>query len=292
MTDRRYYSVRSGRLKDDPKLGLEMLRGLFIATYESFERRGYFQERLGTNCEDGYIHGSVGDVEIYSFRKLRRKGLFPIWRRRDDLAEDEIFDLIEFLYDHISEPVEPSGVYHSWNQCGYHYSEFVQGSAQIDFRSEMNEFLRDYREGFELSQKGEILTLPGGSLEPLLQANVPGKDTENVADRVERAVQKFRRWRASIDERRDAIRDLADVLEYLRPQLKEVLASEDENDLFNIANNFAIRHHNARQKVQYDKPIWLSWIFYFYLATIHAAVRLIEKGVNSVNSKSMNLTSH
>jgi len=277
MRDRTYYSVRSGRLQEDAKLGLEMLRGLFWATYQSFEERGCFQERLGINCVDGYIPGSVGDVEIYSFRKLRRKGLFPIWQRHDDLTEDEIFDLIEFLYDHASEPVQSSGKYHSWNQCGYHYSEFVQGSAQSDFRAEVNEFLRDYGEGFELSPQGEILTLPGGSLEPLLQAPVPSKDPANVSDRVERAIQKFRRRRASIDDRRDAIRDLADVLEYLRPQLKEVLASEDENDLFNIANNFAIRHQNARQKVEYDKPIWLSWIFYFYLATIHAAVRLIEK---------------
>ena len=95
--------------------------------------------------------------------------------------------------------------------------------------------------------------------------------------RVEAAIHKFRRHRSSIEDRRDAVRDLADVLEYLRPKLKEVLVSKDEQDLFNIANNFGIRHHREGQKTDYDKAIWLSWVFYFYLATIHAAVRLIEK---------------
>jgi hypothetical protein len=47
--------------------------------------------------------------------------------------------------------------------------------------------------------------------------------------------------------------------------------------LFNIANNFGIRHHNEKQKTDYDESIWLSWIFYYCLATIHAALRLIEK---------------
>lgn len=67
------------------------------------------------------------------------------------------------------------------------------------------------------------------------------------------------------------------MLEFLRPKLEQVLTSKDESDLFNTANNFGIRHHNERQKTDYDKSIWYSWMFYYYLATIHAALRLIEK---------------
>jgi hypothetical protein len=81
------------------------------------------------------------------------------------------------------------------------------------------------------------------------------------------AIAKYRRYRSTIAERRDAIRDLADVLEYIRPKLKEVLTKPDEADLFNIVNNFGIRHHNQQQKSDYDASIWLSWMFYFYLAT-------------------------
>ncbi len=277
MSDRRYYSPRTGRLNESPEMTLSMLREFFVAIYTTFEGKGYFQERLGINCTDGYIPGSFGDIGLFSFRRLRRKDLFPIWARKDNLSEDEIFDLIEFLYDHATQPVHSSGHYHQFNDCGYHYSEFIQGGAQEEFRKEVNDILRDYGEGFELSAKGDILGLPGRTLEPLLQAILPSRETDNITSRVEHAVEKFRRRTSSLEDRRDAIRDLSDVLEYLRPQLDRVLTRQDELDLFNIANNFGIRHHNKKQKADFDKAIWYGWIFYFYLATIHAAVRLLEK---------------
>lgn len=52
--------------------------------------------------------------------------------------------------------------------------------------------------------------------------------------------------------------------------------SKDTNELFEIANTFGIRHHNKRQKTEYDKPIWHAWIFYCYLSTIHLCLRLIK----------------
>ena len=107
-------------------------------------------------------------------------------------------------------------------------------------------------------------------------ADVPTQDP-NIAGRINAAVSKFRRYRSTFDERRDAIRDLADVLEYLRPKLKSVLTKADESDLFNLANNFGIRHHNQQQKTDYDQAIWLSWMFYFYLATIHVCLRMLNK---------------
>jgi hypothetical protein len=48
-------------------------------------------------------------------------------------------------------------------------------------------------------------------------------------------------------------------------------------DLFNIANNFGIRHYNEKQKTNYDQEVWLDWIFYYYLATINTIIRLIKK---------------
>ncbi|HEX3471677.1 MAG TPA: hypothetical protein VHT28_10880, partial [Silvibacterium sp.] len=60
-------------------------------------------------------------------------------------------------------------------------------------------------------------------------------------------------------------------------EVKSVLNSKDETDLFQFANNFGIRHHRKDQKTDYDTSIWLSWMFYYSLATIHACLRLIEK---------------
>ena len=102
---------------------------------------------------------------------------------------------------------------------------------------------------------------------------MPSVDPENVEARVSTAILKFRRRGSSASDRRDAVRDLADVLEFLREEVKKVLKSADESDLFNLANNFGIRHHRKGQKTDYDQSIWLSWMFYYYLATIHACVR-------------------
>jgi len=55
------------------------------------------------------------------------------------------------------------------------------------------------------------------------------------------------------------------------------LGEKDESELFIIANNFGFRHHNETQKHDYDKVIWPSWMFYHYLATIHALLRIVEK---------------
>jgi hypothetical protein len=75
------------------------------------------------------------------------------------------------------------------------------------------------------------------------------------------------------------IRALADVFEWLKKtkSLASVLDNKDESAIFDLANNFAIRHHDPKQKRHYDSAIWYSWIFHFYLATYHAVVRLLIK---------------
>ena len=52
---------------------------------------------------------------------------------------------------------------------------------------------------------------------------------------------------------------------------------KDEDAIFTIANKFHIRHSNPEQMKEYDKDIWYSWMFYFYLSTIHTLLRLIER---------------
>lgn len=96
-----------------------------------------------------------------------------------------------------------------------------------------------------------MLRKPEHGFEPIFAAELPLND-DNVVGRVNASVLRFRRHGATIDDRRQAVRDLADVLEYLRPNVQTLLTSKDENDLFNLANNFGIRHHNDRQKTNCD----------------------------------------
>lgn len=214
------------------------------------------------------------EPDLYSYMKTRKSGLLPIESDKQ-YSDEDIFDLIEFLYDHVSAPIE--GRYHDYANCGWHYYKFDQASGQDRFRNLVNEFLMDYQEGWELSSAGEVLRLGDSGTTSLLVAELPNADPKNVNSKLDIAIQKFRRHKSSLEDRKDAVRDLVDILEFLRPQIKTVLLSRDEADLFNLANNFSIRHHNQLQKTDYDQSIWLSWMFYVFLSTIHAAVRLIEK---------------
>jgi hypothetical protein len=152
--------------------------------------------------------------------------------------------------------------------------DLYRKNGQLHFRLEINELLADYEDGWELSLRGQILLRGETGLRELLTTDLPENvDRTNVKARVDRATLQFRRRGSSLDDRRQAVRELADVLEFLRPKLKQVMTRKDEGDLFNIANNFGIRHHNEQQQTDYDQAIWLSWMFHFYLATIHMATR-------------------
>lgn len=273
---RRYYSVRMGR-NDDFKLNLDILKQAFCDLYVDFERRCYFQDAFGYYCVDeGQVPGALGlNLETQFTRRLRKDGLWPVGEKCSGYSEEDLFDVIELLYDLISKPVK--GQHHSFGNCGWHYWSFNKQEGQDEYRTLVNELLTDYEDGYELSTDGEILLKGQSGLDSLLHTELPTLDPENVNGRVIAAVRKYRRHHSTLDERRDAIRDLADVLEYLRPRLKEVITKKDEDDLFNLANSFGVRHHNDRQKIDYDQAVWYSWMFYYYLATVHAVVRLLER---------------
>lgn len=275
-----YYSQRTG--KKDTTVEFDSLKKIFFGIYEEFERRQYFDEYFGKRCpdaENGVIPGNAGsDVEAYVLRKLRKDNLWPIKEKYQQYSEEDLFDVIEFLFDHISMPMGKDAYFHNWGDCGYHYKHFDDiGVAQIEYTHQINEFLNDYGDGYELSHKGEIYSLLSEEFRPLLKASIPTNDPENIENKIQKAVDKFRRYGSTLDERKEVVRTLADCLEYIRKDLQKVITEKDDDDLFNIANNFGIRHHNDKQKTNYDKAVWLSWMFYFYLATIHAGLRLMEK---------------
>lgn len=267
----RFYSHRSGSNPNLKGLPLVDFIGLFERVFDQLRHDGYFDEAFGFHCVDAdYIPGVVKDIDLELILSVRKKQLWPISSCAVRYSEDDLFDMIEFLFLHVSKPIE--GTMHSYNECGMHWETFNKVEGQREYREKINQLLVHYENRFELSEAGEVLHKPESGFEPIFEADVPLKD-ENVVSRINSAKVKFRRHGASIDDRRQAVRDLADVLEYLKPQVESLLSTKDASDLFNIANNFGIRHHNDRQKTSYDAAIWLSWMFYFYLATIHVVLR-------------------
>jgi hypothetical protein len=138
--------------------------------------------------------------------------------------------------------------------------------------------LNIYDKGCELSRAGYIRGLIDDGLQKLVEAPVPDR-WQALTNELDDAKKKFLKHGATLMDRQDAIKRLGDVLESLRVQLKTVLNTKDESDLFNVLNNFAIRHSNDKQKTEYDKATFYSWIFYYLLASIQASIRLIDKKI-------------
>jgi hypothetical protein len=276
-----YYSIREGR-NPNITFDLPFLRRVFFDLYAQYEQDGYFQQAFGYYCVDaGTVAGSLGsDIEAYVRRKLRKEDLWPVEKHYKSYEEDDLFDMVELLFDVISKPSENGGYYHSYSNCGWHYSSFDVKPAQDDFRANLNEVLRDYESGFVLSEQGEIQTIAIAGTESLLEAELVTHDPENIDERVTVAIRKFRAYQATAGDRRDAVRGLGDVLEYLRAQLKDSFTKQDESDIFNLLNNFGIRHHNMTQKSDYDESIFLEWSFYYLLSATHAALRLLARSEN------------
>ena len=146
-------------------------------------------------------------------------------------------------------------------------------------RPTANTFLADYKTGFELTKEGIVLALGVDGLQHILDADIVPFDEANVDSKVKSAIAKWRNRYLSTAEKKEAIRELADGFEWLKKtqNLQRVLAKKDESSIFEIANNFAIRHHDPKQQTNYDRAIWYAWIFHFYLATYHAVIRLLLK---------------
>jgi len=144
-----------------------MLLRLFRDSYLIFSTKEYFQEAFGYSCVDaGDVPGTLGsDIQAQMFRKLRKPDLWPIHEKCMGYSEDDLFDVIEFLFDYVSKPVD--GYYHSYNSCGWHYQTFNKETGRQEYLAEINELLRDYQEGYELSADGEILALAERGLENL-----------------------------------------------------------------------------------------------------------------------------
>jgi hypothetical protein len=198
-------------------------------------------------------------------------------QRRD--CRRQYFDAIEFLFDHVSKPGKLIGM---TSDTGYHYYDYDcydDEAGREEFRQKANVFLGDYGQGYELTQDGMVLAVGVNGLQHIIDAEIVPYDEENVDNKVREAIYKWRNRKHSIADMKVAIRDLADVFEWLKKtkRLDKVLDNKDDSAIFEIANNFALRHHNPQQKSNYDKNIWYAWIFHFYLATYHATIRLLIK---------------
>ena len=186
-----YYSQRNGKNPHPKGLPFNDILDIFFRVYGQLRSDGYFDEAFGFDCVDaGHIRGTVQDPELAIFLAIRKKDLWPIDLKYFFYREDDLFDVLEFLFEHVSKPID--GTMHSWGECGMHWNAFDKSLGQVEYRKKVNGIFAHYSQRFELSADGKVLHKPEEGLEQIFEAALPTSD-QNVLSRLDAAVRQYRR---------------------------------------------------------------------------------------------------
>ncbi|MDX8028632.1 hypothetical protein SK803_00345 [Lentzea sp. BCCO 10_0856] len=241
-----------------------------VALIDELDTKGYFEGLLKNNKVDG--PREAGLAAVFE-RAIGVGGLWP--PQADRLAGDlDLFcDVIEVVHDLVARPVARS------IPGTRRYSAFSVETGRSVYRWRVNELLELSDLGLLLADEGEdigrMVTVTPDARGDLVEA-VAAMEEGGTKDQVGHAVALFRARGADRHQKRSAVVVLARVLESERKLLKDELLSKDEGALFQIANQFDLRHQNEKQLSGYDVA-FLDWIFWWYLATIELVNRLSIK---------------
>lgn len=203
--------------------------------------------------------------------------MWPLPLQRMGVDQDLFLDIVEVLHDLVAAP--RSRTVHPYAGCGYHHGDFSAGLGRAVYRWSVNRILSRTAFGLRLAEEGEDrgrLVAVTDDVRTELAHRMAERSDDSTGDVVRHALALFRGRDAGEHERRSACIALAGVLEERRGLLKDRLFKKDEGALFRLANDFGIRHQNAQQQADYD-PLFLDWVFWFYLATIELSDRLLVR---------------
>ncbi|HBX76267.1 MAG TPA: hypothetical protein DEG43_01345 [Acidimicrobiaceae bacterium] len=262
---RRHWSQRSQATETIAITEFQTVLRRVRALVSDFEREHWFAQILGFDCVDNHGESSRTLEDVLD----AAVGKGYLTKTRDPWTEDDLYDFIEVMHDLAARPT--SGCFHNYAGCGFHPRAYDRQSGQRLYRWRMNQVLVNSGLGVQMASDGEdigriIRATPVG-VEVLAGEVLAATPAEDV-DEVHHAIATFRGRASTKVEKRAAIVTLAGVLESRRDLIKVELLRKDEGALFQIANEFNLRHRNQRQRDQYDEP-FLDWCFYWYLGTIN-----------------------
>jgi hypothetical protein len=257
-------------------MDFDQLKRGFVQLIEELDTHGYLTQVFGQFCVDD--NSPLPDASTVLHQRLGETIVdWPLRTSQSSWTLDDFCDVAEVFHDLVSRPSHRS--YHSFSQCGWHYSAFATGPARRLYRWRINRLFQASTLGLRLADSGEdfgrLVRVGPTGLDDLperaLQAATP-----TVVDRLGHAIALFRSRSATLEQRRSAVIALAGILEERRDLLKTQLLTKDEGALFQIANAFAIRHQQAGQRGDYD-PAFLDWLFWWYLGTVQLTDQLLAR---------------
>lgn len=278
MQMKRYYSERKGLIEKPLKLSISDLREMFYSTYIYFDKKKAFQTAFyGIEDDSEQINSTIvvaprmsPSPDVYFTIRTQKLDAWPIDSENVGMYDEStLFTVIEILYDHI-------GKYNFITQ------KFEQKELQVEFLGHINNILKFYEDGYYLEPtNGFVMKMPNIALKAQLESNCE-QVPDDVLEKMRSATKSYYRFNADLEIRKKAICTLADILEMVREQLKEILNREYEINknnhdklIFEFVNQYNIRHNDKKQYTEYSRDIWYDWAMQYYTSVIIAYYKLI-----------------
>lgn len=249
----------------------------FFAEYmdlvSDLNRLGYFDKTFGVDCVE---RPRTTEPTQYLTKITGVSVVWPLSFTQVGPDRDLLFDIVEALHDAVARPRNIE--YHDFNDCGWHGEHFDTATGRAVYRWRVNKLLErtslKLRLGDTDSEEGRLVTTSDKVREEVVDSLLSDTSAPS-ADRIHHAIREFRRRGATREDKRNALAELAGVLEQRKTDgnLKNVIDDPDADALFHIANKFDIRHHNKTQKGDYP-DYYLDWILWTFLASIELTNRI------------------
>ena len=269
----KYWAERNGRVTKGSLVTPDLFDTAVIRAIDALQVNGYFPRLLPEPCVDEGPDYAGATQEIREATHLDVS-----WPVEDPevawMTDDVVYTLIEFFHDHAQRP--RTSYYHSWNDCGFHYVNHDREAGGVIYRWRMNELLTRYGKPLRLSsrraERGRLVKHFGLGLDTVAD-RIVAADEDQPVNEVAEAVRNYRERGASLAQKRSALNALAGALEPRRQAIKKVVMSKDETHLFDIANNYAIRHRNDHQRTDVGEE-YLDWVYWNFVMMIDLMNRL------------------
>lgn len=293
---RQYTPLPYYRRRQDPLRAKERtLRGealikTLLSLLVDFDRNGYFDDAFGSSCSD-----ASWDERVERSTSTLQHGLGEDtpWRwppdaeqiRHLDMASDDAlshaYDLLELGHDLAARPRTRD--FHSFFK-EWDFSDFDHLEGRMVYRWRVNTVLERTDTGLRLSKggpdEGRLVRTPSDPRGDLPALAVLAAPTKPERDQMQHAISQFTNRTATRHDKRDALRNLAGLLEQRREEAEEKLGSQDSRDLFHIVNKFDIRHQGKMQSGNYEDA-YLDWIFWSLLSSLELMGSLSSGGHGS-----------
>lgn len=272
FTVKPYWSARQTVPVPATQLRDDEVRQQFVQLLRELDQSGYLDPVAGPDCCDvATDRAAAGSAALE-----KSWGRPAVWPMADDggqwvagLTNDEFLDLIEIFYDLVQRPRKSH--WHDYCQ-EWDYSDHDIRAGRRVYLWRVNALLGQSSQQLRLAQEGEdaglLVRSTGDEREQLPQTVAEATTEPTERARIEHANAQHRVRNPTRETRREAVRNLADVLEQRRDKVAELLGTKDENDLFLIINRFDIRHMNTKQQADFGDE-FLDYWYWTLLATLN-----------------------